>query len=127
VHIIKGSAPETNTVYQVVRSYSSHKDTPSFRRLIIEIVDCPFVILQFYFIGSVVSVTIKPHRNTKKNNSNVKPYRRVAQSTLQRITELSKDDQSSAKGVLKDIIDENDGIKTSVRIFCQEIPSKFVI
>jgi hypothetical protein len=57
----------------------------------------------------------------------MKPYRRATQSTLQRITELSKDDQSSAKGVLKDIIDENDGIKTSVRIFCQEIPSKFVI
>jgi hypothetical protein len=41
----------------------------------------------------------------------VKPYRRVAQSTLQRITELSKDDQSSAKGVLKDIIDENGGME----------------
>ena len=47
----------------------------------------------------------------KKNNSNVKPYRRVAQSTLQRITELSKDDQSSGKGVLKDIIDENGGME----------------
>jgi hypothetical protein len=67
--MVKGSAPETNKVDQVVRSYSSHKDTPSFRRLIIEIVDCPFVILQFYFIGSVVPVTIKPHGNTKKNNS----------------------------------------------------------
>ena len=90
--MVKRSAPETNKVYQVVRSYSSYKDTPSFRRLIIEIVDCPFVMLQFYFIGSVVSVTIKAHGNTKKNNSNVKPYRGVAQSTLQRITELSKDD-----------------------------------
>ena len=41
----------------------------------------------------------------------MKPYRRAAQSTLQRITELSIDDQSSAKGILKDIIDENGGME----------------
>ena len=41
----------------------------------------------------------------------MKPYGRVAQSTLHRITELSKDDQSSAKGILNDIIDEHCGME----------------
>lgn len=35
----------------------------------------------------------------------------IAQNTLPRITVPSKDDQSSAKGVLKDIIDENGGME----------------
>ena len=41
-HMVKGSALETNKIDQVVISYSSHKDTLSFRKLIIEIVDCFF-------------------------------------------------------------------------------------
>ena len=111
-HMVKGSAPKTKKVYQVVRSYSSHKDTPSFRRLIIEIVDCLFCYTSIIFHWISYSCHHQTTRKyKKKNNSNVKPFRRAAQSTLQRITELSKDDQSSDKGVLKDIIDENGGME----------------
>ena len=110
--MVKGSAPETNKIDQVVISYSSHKDTLSFRKLIIEIVDCFFCYTSIIFHWISCSCHHQTTRKyKKKNNSNMKPYRRATQSTLQRITELSKDDQSSAKGVLKDIIDENGGME----------------
>jgi hypothetical protein len=60
--MVKGSAPETNKIDQVVISYSSHKDTPSFRRLIIEIVD--FVLLYFNYI-SLDQLFLSPSNHTE--------------------------------------------------------------
>ncbi|VDI25531.1 Hypothetical predicted protein [Mytilus galloprovincialis] len=51
----------SDNIYEIIRSYSTHKETSNFRRLIIEVNGSPFIILQYYFIGPTVPVLMKPH------------------------------------------------------------------
>ena len=103
----KGLCETDNAIYHVTRSYSCHKYTPSFRRLIIEISDCPFLILQYYFNGKTVPVTVKPHGNSKQQTA----YRRVAKSTLDLIRDISKNKKESSKSVVKSVVDSIGGIE----------------
>ena len=104
-------------MYRITRSYSTHKETPNFRRLIIEVNEFPHIILQYYFIGDVTSVTVKPHGNSKSMHA--PQYRRLAPSALKKMSEMATATNSSAKSVMKNFIAEEGGIEN---ITPQNIP-----
>lgn len=107
----------SDNIYEIIRSYSTHKETSNFRRLIIEVNGSPFIILQYYFIGPTVPVLMKPHGNSKQKTAPV--YRRVAPSSLQRMTNMANSSRYSTKSVIKNFIEEEGGIEN---IHAQDIP-----
>ncbi|CAG2193223.1 unnamed protein product [Mytilus edulis] len=109
LQLMKTTEVTNRSSYELWRTYSFHKETPNFRRLIIEIHGYPHAILQFYFSGDIEPVVLKPHGNAKSKHA--APYRRVAPSTLNRMIELSKS-KTSAKSIMKGVINENGGIES---------------